>query len=299
MKGYVLIMKKMLFLINPVSGKLVLNDSLMEVVEVFSQGDYEINLRLTKSREDMTEAAKTAEDYDIVVCCGGDGTLNIVAGAVFEAGVDTLIGYIPGGTTNDFANSRRIDTVAVGAAKQIVEGIKRDTDLGILNGSPFVYVAAFGMFSDVSYLTSREMKKNLGHAAYVIEGLKSFTNAKPYKARITHDGGVLEGDFIYGMVSNSRRVGGFEMPIMQNVLYDDGEMEVTLVRHPKNAVEMQKIINALVMQTADDAMVHMFKTTKVHFESDTEIPWTLDGEFGGAYTDSVIEVKEAAVKMIF
>ena len=292
-------MKKMLFLINPVSGKLVLNDCLMDVIEVFSSGDYEINVRLTKSKVDMSEAVKEAAGYDTVVCCGGDGTLNIVAGAIFEADLDTVIGYIPGGTTNDFANSRRIDTVAVGAAKQIVEGVVRDTDLGILNGSPFVYVAAFGMFSDVSYQTSRELKKNLGHAAYLIEGLKSFTTAKPYNAKVTYDGGEIEGDFIYGMVSNSRRVGGFEMPIMQNVLYDDGEMELVLVRHPKNAADMQKIINALVTQTADDSMVYMFKATKVRVESEDDIPWTLDGEFGGAFKDTMVTVEEAAVKMIF
>ncbi len=292
-------MKKMLFLINPVSGKLVLNDSLMEVIEVFSKGDYEINVRLTKSSEDMADAAKTAAQYDTVVCCGGDGTLNIVAGAVFESGAETLIGYIPGGTTNDFANSRRIDTVAVGAAKQIVEGSVRNTDLGLLNGKPFVYVAAFGMFSDVSYQTSREMKQNLGHVAYVLEGVKSLTTFKSYNTKVIYDGGVIEGDFIYGMVSNSRRVGGFEMPIMQNVLYDDGEMEVLLVRHPKTPVEVQKVINSLVTQTADEKTVYMFKTTKVRFESETEIPWTLDGEFGGSFTNSEIEVKEAAVKMIF
>ncbi len=292
-------MKKMLFLINPASGKLVLNDSLMEVVEVFSKGDYEINVKLTKDKDDMIESAKRADEYDIVVCCGGDGTLNIVAGAIYEKGADTLIGYIPGGTTNDFANSRRIDTVAVGAAKQIVEGKIRNTDLGILNGHTFVYVAAFGMFSDVSYMTSRELKQNLGHAAYVLEGLKSVSTAKPYNAKITYDGGVIEGDFIMGMISNSRRIGGFEMPIMQNVLYDDGEMEIILVRHPKSALDVQKIINALVMQSPDDTMVYMLKTTKARVESQDEIPWSLDGEFGGSYSDAEIEVKEAAVKMIF
>ncbi|MBR4071461.1 MAG: diacylglycerol kinase family lipid kinase [Clostridia bacterium] len=292
-------MKKMLFLINPASGKLVLNDSLMEVVEVFAKGDYEINVKLTKDKDDMIESAHRADEYDIVVCCGGDGTLNIVAGAVYEKGSDTLIGYIPGGTTNDFANSRRIDTVAVGAAKQIVEGKIRNTDLGLLNGIPFVYVAAFGMFSDVSYMTSRELKQNLGHAAYLLEGLKSVGSAKPYSAKITYDGGVIEGEFIMGIMSNSRRVGGFEMPIMQNALYDDGEMEIILVRRPKNALEIQKIINALVLQNPDDSMVYMLKTTKAHIESDVEIPWSLDGEFGGAYSDAVIEVKESAVKMIF
>ncbi len=292
-------MKKMLFLINPASGKLVLNDCLMEVIEIFSRADYEINIRLTKSKEDMDQAARDTGDYDTVVCCGGDGTLNMVAGAVYASGADTVIGYIPGGTTNDFANSRRIDTVAVGAAKQVVDGVVRDMDLGVLNGKPFIYVAAFGMFSDVSYLTSREMKKNLGHAAYLIEGLKSVSTAKPYNLKVTYDGGEIEGDFIIGMVSNSRRVAGFEMPIIQNTLYDDGEMELILVRHPKTAAEMQKIVNAIMSQSADNKMVYMLKAKKVRFESETEIPFTIDGEFGGAYKVSDIEVKEAAVKMVF
>ncbi len=294
-----LYMKKMLLLINPTSGKRALDDSLMDVVRIFSEGGYDVTIHLTGSEEDLYDRAYNSGEYDCIVCCGGDGTLNIVVNAVYQSGSGTLIGYIPGGTTNDFANSRHIDSMATGAAKQIAEGIVRDVDLGFLEGSPFVYVAAFGMFADVSYLTSRENKQNFGHAAYVLGGIKSFAKAKTYHLQLEHDGEMLEGDFIFGMVSNSKRIGGFELPIIKNVLYDDGEMEVTLVRKPKNPSDTSHLINCLLTQSSDDASVHTFKTASLRFSCDEEIPWSLDGEFGGAYKSGEIQVKGGAVRMIF
>ena len=293
-------MKKLLLLINPVSGKQLLNECLMEIVDIFSAAGFDTTIHLTESSEDMEKyAAEGGGVYDRIVCCGGDGTLNIVAGALYRCGGQSVIGYIPGGTTNDFAFSRRIDTYAVGAARQIADGVERPVDLGLLEGKPFVYVAAFGMFANASYQTSREQKQNFGHAAYVFEGIKSFISAKTFHASFKCAAAEVEGDFIYGMVSNSRRVGGFEMPIMQNTLYDDGEMEVVLVRQPKNPSDMQKLVNALVTQNADDTLLYMFKTDRLEYTSDTAIPWSLDGEFGGEYTNAVIKVEEAAVKMVF
>ncbi len=292
-------MKKMLLLINPTSGKRALEDSLMHVVRIFADAEYDVNIHLSKDQEDLFNCAYNGSAYDLIVCCGGDGTLNIVVDAVYQSGNNTLIGYIPGGTTNDFANSRHIDSIATGAAKQIAEGIVRDMDLGILDGKPFVYVAAFGMFADVSYLTSRENKQNFGHAAYVFSGIKSFAKAKTYSLHIEHDGEVLEGDFIFGMVSNSKRIGGFELPIIKNVLYDDGEMEVTLVRKPKNPVDTTHLINCLLTQSSDEANIHTFKTASLRFSCDEEIPWSLDGEFGGSFKSGEIQVRGGAVRMIF
>lgn len=292
-------MKKLLLLVNPTSGKRALEDSFMNVVTIFSEGGYDVTTHLSKDPQDLFDCAYNAGAYDLIVCCGGDGTLNIVVDAVYQSGTDTLIGYIPGGTTNDFANSRHIDSIATGAAKQITEGIIRDVDLGMLVEKPFVYVAAFGMFADISYLTSRENKQNFGYAAYLFGGIKSLAKAKTYHMRVEHDGEVLEGDFIFGMVSNSKRIGGFELPIIKNVLYDDGEMEVTLVRKPKNPGETTRLINCLLNQSSDDASIHFFKTASLRFTCDEEIPWSLDGEFGGAYKTGEMQVKGAAVRMIF
>lgn len=293
-------MKKLLFLINPVTGKRALEGELMQIIDIFSEGGYDTTVHLTKSREDMIDTAKNdGGSYDLVVCCGGDGTLNLVSGAMYEAKVDTVIGYIPGGTTNDFANTRKISTVVTGAARQVVEGSIHDTDLGVLNGKTFIYVAAFGMFSELSYMTTREKKQNMGYAAYLMGGIKSFAQTKPYKLRIEYDGNVLEDEFIYGMITNSRRVGGMQLPIIKNVLYDDGEMEITLVKQPKNPSETQKLINCIVTQIADEKMVYSFKTSKLRIVSETEIPWSLDGEFGGSYKETDVEVKCAAIKMVF
>ncbi len=293
-------MKKLLFVINPVSGKRALEDDLMRIVEIFNKADYDTTVHLTKSAEEMVETVKAVGgEYDIVVCCGGDGTLNLVSGAVYSGNVDTVIGYIPGGTTNDFANTRNINTVVTGAAQQIVDGEIRNVDLGLLNGQTFIYVAAFGMFSELSYLTSREMKQNMGYAAYLMGGIKSFANTKPYKMRIEYDGKVIEDEFIYGMVTNSKRVGGMKLPIIKNVDYDDGEMEITLVKQPKNPIDTQKLLNCLVTQIADEYMVYSFKASKLKIVSETEVPWSLDGEFGGSHTEMDVEVIGAAVKMKF
>ncbi|MDD6095512.1 MAG: diacylglycerol kinase family lipid kinase [Clostridia bacterium] len=299
-KGKVFFVKKLLLLINPVTGKRALEDDLMRIIDIFSQGDYDTTVHLTKSAEDMTDTVKNeGAKYDVVVCCGGDGTLNMVSGAVYSGKVDTVVGYIPGGTTNDFANTRNISTVVTGAAQQIVEGPVRDIDLGFLNGHSFIYVAAFGMFSELSYLTTREKKQNMGYAAYLLGGIKSFAQAKPFKLRIEYDGQVMEDEFIYGMVTNSRRVGGMQLPIIKNVLYDDGEMEITLVKQPKNPADTQKLINCLITQLADEYMVYSFKTSKMRITSDTEVPWSLDGEFGGSHKEMNVEVKGAAIKMKF
>lgn len=293
-------MKKILFVINPVSGKRVLEDDLMRVIEVFSNADYDTTVHLTKSAEEMVERVKeVGADYDIVVCCGGDGTLNLVSGAVYSGNVNTIVGYIPGGTTNDFANTRNINTVVTGAAQQIVDGEIRDVDLGFLNGQSFIYVAAFGMFSELSYLTTREMKQNMGYAAYLMGGIKSFAHTKPYKMKIEYDGKTIEDEFIYGMVTNSKRVGGMKLPIIKNVDYDDGEMEITLVKQPKNPIDTQKLLNCLVTQIADEYMVYSFKASNLKIVSETEVPWSLDGEFGGAHTEMNVVVKGAAIKMKF
>lgn len=293
-------MKKLLFVINPVSGKRALEDDLMRIIEIFSKADYDTTVHLTKSADEMVETVKSEGAlYDMLVCCGGDGTLNLVSGAVYSSNIDTVVGYIPGGTTNDFANTRNINTVVTSAAQQIVDGEIRDVDLGLLNGQSFIYVAAFGMFSELSYLTTREMKQNMGYAAYLMGGIKSFAHTKPYKLKIEYDGNVIEDEFIYGMVTNSKRVGGMKLPIIKNVDYDDGEMEITLVKQPKNPVDTQKLINCLVTQLADEYMVYSFKTSKLRILSETEVPWSLDGEFGGAHTDMNVEVKKAAFKMKF
>ena len=196
------------------------------------------------------------------------------------------VGYIPTGTTNDFASSLHIPKNLLQAASTAAEGREFPCDIGRFNGDVFVYIAAFGLFTDVSYETKQEMKNVLGHLAYVLEGATRIFDIPSYKLKVTHDGETIEDEFIYGMVTNSKSVGGFRNMIGKNVVFDDGEFEVTLIRTPKNPIALQEIIGALLSSQINTKHIYSFKTGEIHFESVEEIPWTLDGEFGGEH-DSV------------
>ena len=157
------------------------------------------------------------------------------------------------------------------------------------NDDIFVYIAAFGLFTDVSYQTKQSMKNVLGHLAYVLEGAKRLFNIPSYKVKVTHDDEVIEDEFVYGMVTNSRSVGGFRNLVGKQVGFDDGVFEVTLIKTPKNPIELQEIIAALMIQQMDSKYMYTFKSGRIMFESIEEIPWTLDGEFGGEHDEVVIE----------
>ena len=201
----------------------------------------------------------------------------------------TPVGYIPTGTTNDFANSLHIPKGLLKAADNAVNGELFPCDVGKFNDDIFVYVAAFGIFTDVSYETKQEVKNILGHLAYVLEGTKRLFNVPSYGIKVEHDGEVIEDEFIFGMVTNSRSVGGFRSMIGKQVVFDDGLFEVTLIRKPANPIALQEIIAALLIEQVDTKHMYTFKTGHITFESLEEIPWTLDGEFGGEHDEVVID----------
>ena len=198
------------------------------------------------------------------------------------------IGYIPTGTTNDFANSLHIPRNLLKAADNAVNGKAFPCDVGGFNDGIFVYIAAFGLFTDVSYETKQEMKNVLGHLAYVLEGTKRLFNVPSYRLKFSHDGESVEDEFIFGMVTNSRSVGGFRNMVGKHVVFDDGLFEVTLIRTPKNPIELQEIIAALLIEQIDTKYMYTFKTGEIKFESIEEIPWTLDGEYGGVHDEVLI-----------
>ncbi len=282
--------KKMLFLINPKSGKAQIKNHLLKLVDIFIKNGYEVTVHITQKKGDAVKVAAAGTDaYDILVCSGGDGTLDEVVTGMVKSGKTIPVGYIPAGSTNDFANSLKLPKNMERAAEVVVSGTPFLCDLGTFNNEVFVYVAAFGMFTEVSYGTGQELKNLLGHMAYVLEGAKHLTNIKSYKMRFTHSGGVIEGDFIYGMVSNSVSIGGFKNLTGKNVALDDGEFEVTLIRRPKNPIELNKLITALIDKNVENEFIYWFKTAKLKVESKSEIAWTLDGEFGGNHKKAVIE----------
>ena len=226
---------RMLFIFNPRSGKGQIRNKLMDIIDVFVKGGYEVVVHPTQGVKDAEKMAKSmAEEVDLIVCSGGDGTLDEVVTGLMEIGANVPLGYIPAGSTNDFASSLEIPRDMVKAAQDIVDGHLFSVDVGSFNEDNFIYVAAFGMFTDVSYETSQDLKNILGHLAYVMEGAKRIFDVKTYHLCVEANGEVHEGDYIYGMITNSHSIGGFRNLVGNDVEMDDGLFEVTLIKKPKN-----------------------------------------------------------------
>lgn len=289
-KGYIE-MEKLLFIYNPHAGKELLKPKLSDIVDIFVKSGYEVVIYPTQAYRDAYRKVQECgdEEYSLVVCSGGDGTLDEVVSGMMAREKRIPIGYIPTGTTNDFANSLHIPRNLLEAADNAVNGKLFPCDVGGFNDGIFVYIAAFGLFTDVSYETKQELKNVLGHLAYVLEGTKRLFNVPSYRIKFTHDGECVEDEFIFGMVTNSRSVGGFRNMIGKNVVFDDGLFEVTLIKKPKNPLELQEIIAALLIEQVNTKYMYTFRTGEIIFESLEEIPWTLDGEYGGSHDEVVIK----------
>ena len=297
-------MKKLLFVYNPRAGKEMLKPRLSDVLDIFVKAGYEVTVHPTQAYRDAYYQIKEYEvgKYDLIACSGGDGTIDEVATGMMkrrEMGKDVVpVGYIPAGTTNDFAKSLHIPRKPLAAADNAVKGVPFPCDIGKFNDSVFVYIAAFGIFTDVSYETDQAVKNVLGHMAYILEGAKRIFNIPSYKIKVEHDGEVIEDEFIFGMVTNSRSVGGFSNMVGKNIVLDDGLFEVTLIKTPKNPIALQEIIAALLIEQVDTKHMYTFKTKKITFDSVEEIPWTLDGEFGGEQDYVEIENVQKAMEIM-
>ena len=228
---------------------------------------------------------------------GGDGTLDEIVTGIMEGGHSTPVGYIPAGSTNDFANSLHVSKNMLEAAVDIVEGRAHAFDVGKFNDDFFVYIAAFGLFTDVSYETNQDLKNILGHAAYILEGTQRLFNIRSYNMAVESAECNMEGEFIFGMVSNATSVGGFRKLTGPDVMLDDGVFEVMLVHRPKNILELNEIIASL-LGGADTKLIESFKTSSLKISCDGPVSWTLDGEFGGEHRDVEITNMKHAVQIM-
>lgn len=284
-------MKKLLFVVNGHSGKGQIKNKLLDIIDIMIKEGYHVQVHTTQEREDATKVVREqAKYYDLVVCSGGDGTLDEAVTGMMQSEVRTPLGYIPAGSTNDFANSLEIPKDMIQAAKTAVLGVPFSCDVGEFNGDYFIYVAAFGIFTDVSYATSQELKNALGHVAYILEGAKRLYTIKTYHMRVEYDGNEIEGDFLLGMITNSTSVGGFKNMTGKDVKLDDGMFEVTLIHKPKNIIELNTIIASLTNLKDETDLIDSFQAESVKFYSEEEIPWTLDGEFGGDHKE--VQIKD-------
>lgn len=291
-------MKKLLWIVNPHAGRGALSGKVIGCVDTFQQAGYEVTIYVTQGAQDATRVARErAGEFDRIVCAGGDGTLNEVVTGLMESEVRPPLGYIPAGTTNDFALSLGISKAPAEAAAVAVSNNLQALDIGRFNERYFNYIAAFGAFTEVSYATPQQTKNIFGRAAYILEGVKSLANIKQHHIRVSSEEMTVEDDFIYGMVSNSVSVGGFKSITPDGVALDDGLHEVLLVYPVENPMEFQWLVNDLLTHNMESDRFVYFRTAHITFDADEAVPWTLDGEFGGATAQ--VEIRNCARAITF
>lgn len=272
---------KILFIFNPVAGKLNSKANMLKIIDIFKNNEYRVSLQITARKGHATEIVlEHGASHDIIACCGGDGTLNEVISGILQLGIPTPVGYLPAGTTNDFANSLGLSSNIDKAADTIMNGQVKVLDIGQFNQIRyFNYIASFGAFTSSSYLTPQSYKNTIGHLAYVFEGIKDIPNIRPYHAKVEVNGEVYEDEYVFGAVSNSTSIGGILKLSTEIVDLNDGLFEILLVKIPKTAMDLHKIYLFLSKKELSNEMVTFIKTSEAAFYLDKQIPWSLDGEF--------------------
>ncbi len=290
---------KVLFVYNPFSGKTLIKNHLYDILNIFANAKYDLTIVPTTRKNEAKEYIKqNGHKYSLIICSGGDGTLNEAINGLLLNGHDIPLGYIPAGSTNDFASSLKLPKNMANAASFITTNAAKAYDIGKFNESYFVYVAAFGIFTSVSYSTPQDIKNVLGHFAYVIEGLKSLSTIKSYEMEIKSNELNTKDKFIYGMITNTYSVGGLYKLDKKKVKLDDGLFEVLLIKEPKDILDLNEITSYLLGTIKDSSLIHHFKTSKVTFKTNENIPWTLDGEYGDSPNEITITNLNKVVRII-
>ncbi|MBQ6849046.1 MAG: YegS/Rv2252/BmrU family lipid kinase [Clostridia bacterium] len=279
--------KKLLLILNPISGKMTGKRHLADVLDQFCRADYIPTVCITAARDDARRMAHAhGGEADLVVCLGGDGTFNEVVTGMLEAQHTTPLGYIPCGSTNDFASGIGLEKSIPKATTAIIEGKPHTYDVGRFGDRYFSYVASFGIFTRTSYATPQNFKNALGHLAYLLEGIKELSHIRPWPARIEVNGDVVEGEYLFGAVSNSTSLGGVLKMDPTLVDMNDGLLELLLVRMPRNAAELSKCVRALLERKYDAETITFMTASEFTITADPAMDWTLDGEWGSG-SDSV------------
>lgn len=287
------------FVFNPKAGKGKIKSKLGDIIELFSMDENKITIAATRKRGDATRMVRELDDsYDRVICGGGDGTLDEVVSGMALREKKIPIGYIPGGSTNDFAFSAGIPSDVMKAAEIAATGHVKGIDVGGFNKKSFVYIAAFGAFTAVSYETPQDLKNVFGHSAYILEAITRLGDIKPYHMHIETDELTIDDDFLFGMITNSGSVGGIKNITGKNVNLSDGLFEVTLVRKPANPLEINVVLAALLNRDITCKDLYYFKTGHITFTSEDKVPWTLDGEFGGSVKKADITNYKHGMKLV-
>ena len=292
---------KILFIVNPVAGRQIMEQEERGARNVFTNAGHQVltlhTLKDVTIKEQLSEIPMLCM-MDLIVCAGGDGTLNQTVFALLSMGLRTPLGYLPIGTTNDFATTLKLSKRPSEAARNVLDGKPRSLDAGRFGlNRYFVYVASFGAFTHTSYTTTQSLKNTFGHLAYIVEGLKELPKLKGYGVKVDTGEEQFEGEYIFGAVSNSSSLGGVIRLAENLVETDDGKFELTLVKMPKNLAELSRITLSLMSGSFDPAVITFRHVTKAEFSSETVIPWSLDGEFAQEGNHVAVKALPAAFEL--
>lgn len=292
--------KRLLLIVNPCSGRAKMHTELLKVIEVLSAADFSVTVYPTKYKGDATEYVSTLNDSDFetIVVCGGDGTLNEVITGIMNKGLGIKLGYIPSGTLNEWSSGLKISRNIETAANDITTGVETKLDIGKFNDKYFSYTASFGAFTSASYSAPQDIKNILGQAAYFFEGIKSLANIKPIHLKFIHENGIAEGDFLFGAISNSLSVGGIVKYDKTAVELNDGEFEVLLIRKPDNILKLKPLIDGILKRDFNREGMDFFRTKNLTIEATQEVSWTLDGEYAEGKPKMQVENLHNAVTFI-
>ena len=272
-------MKKMLFVMNPFAGQRKANRYLPDIISLYNRAGFDVTTYMTGGPGDAVQTVeRLASQMDLIVACGGDGTMNETISGILRSGADVPIGYIPAGSTNDFASSLGLSANIMQAAQEVLEGTPQPYDVGDFGGRYFSYVASFGAFTRTSYATPQTIKNALGHTAYLLEGIQELSQIRKEHIRMEIDDLVVEDDFLFGAISNATSVGGILTLDPKQVDLSDGKFEILLVRAPRNLTEISECIQAVQSQKYNCAMITFRSASQVRVYASEDMPWTLDGE---------------------
>ena len=291
-----------MLVINPNAGKGGYKNNLAEALKTLDNGGYRTTLYFTSGPGEATELVRHfANKYDALACMGGDGTLSEVVSGMVKLSSPPPLGYFPMGTTNDVARTLNLPVNdALSAAMRMLNGKPHDFDVGLFGDDKyFAYIAAFGAFTDIPYVTPQDQKKWLGHLAYVLQGAQQLNKIEPIHAVIEHDNGVIEADFLYGSMSNSTSVAGIMKLPEQLVCLGDGMSELVLVKNPAKIAALPQMLESVISQRFDNENILVLHTTKAKFSFDAPVSWTRDGEDGGRLTHIELSNIPRAVQLIF
>ena len=291
--------KKLLMIVNPRAGRNKSHGPLFDAAAIFSEAGYLLRIHRTTAPGDATETVvREGSQYDLVVASGGDGTLNETIAGLMQLDNPPLLGYLPQGSTNDFASSLHISDDPAAAAEVIVQEHVQVLDVGFWNQRPFAYVASVGAVTRPSDPASQASPHALGHFAYILEGMKDLNSLRPYRIRVTADGEVLDGDYLFGAVCNSTSIGGLMKLDPERVVLDDGKFELLLIPSPKTPLELQNLMLALLNQHYDSEGLVFRHISSLHLETEEDLPWSLDGEYAPSTPSVDIVNRQGALRIL-